>query len=36
LGGNEDRLLDRFLPQPGPAGAGKPQPGPKPGDKLVF
>ena len=41
LGGNDDRLLDAFLPRPGPAGAGKPQAGPKPddpkpNDKVVF
>ena len=39
LGGNEDHLLDDFLPRPGPAGAGRPAgaaAAPKPGAKKVF
>ncbi len=36
LGGNDDRLLDYFLPQPGPAGAPPPVAPPDPGGKLVF
>lgn len=34
LGGNEDGLLDAFLPRPKPGGA--PNPKPQPGGKLVF
>jgi hypothetical protein len=36
LGGNEDKLLDGFLPRPGPAGAPKPDDVKKPGGKIVF
>jgi hypothetical protein len=37
LGGNEDGLLDSFLPRPGPAGAPKPAAdAPKAGGKIVF
>lgn len=36
LGGNDDRLLDSFLPRPGPAGAPRPPGAIQPGGKLVF
>lgn len=36
LGGNEDKLLDSFLPHPGPAGAPKPKKAAKRDDKVVF
>ena len=36
LGANDDRLLDRFLPQPGPAGAGKPDNPAKQAGKVAF
>ena len=36
LGGNADKLLDDFLPQPGPAGAGKADDAPPAGKKIVF
>ncbi|MEX2115133.1 MAG: hypothetical protein WD845_18210 [Pirellulales bacterium] len=36
LGGNDERLLEHFLPQPGPAGAPRPDGQAKPGGKLVF
>jgi hypothetical protein len=36
LGGNDDKLLDDFLPRPAPAGAPRPDKPPKPGGKIVF
>lgn len=36
LGANDDRLLDHFLPQPGPAGAGKPDNPTKQAGKVAF
>jgi len=36
LGANDDRLLDHFLPHPGPAGAGKPDNPARQAGKVAF